>query len=223
MSVESFFYSVTIAIHVGCGTLAVLLGLAQLVREPGGPRHRRLGRQFVALLCGVVTTAVIGLVVFQFRAFLAVLTLLVAYWTFSGVRAVRMRDRGPTAVDGVVALTALTAVATFVVFLPYVRLPWVAPITYSTLGTLALVASYDLTRFVFPQRWFVHLWRYEHIVKMTGAHAAVVAAFAGTVLAAWQPYSQIVPSMIWTMLQIGLVVREYRRHSLVPLDARASR
>jgi hypothetical protein len=152
-----------------------------------------------------------GLSLFRFGAFLAVLTLLVAYWLHSGVRALRIRHGGPARQDAVAAVSALIAVALFVYFLPRVRSPWVPAITYSTLATLALLATYDLSRFLFPKRWFESLWLYEHVVKMIGAHGAIAAAFAGTVLPFFQPFSQLAPSVIWTGLQIGFVIQQARR------------
>jgi hypothetical protein len=148
---------------------------------------------------------------FRFGAFLAVLTILVAYWLHSGMRALRIRDGGPTRQDAVAAISALVAVAVFVYFLPGIRSPWVPAITYATLATLAVLATYDLSRFLFPKRWFGSLWLYEHVVKMIGAHGAIVAAFAGTVLPFFQPFSQLAPSVIWSGLQIGFVIQQARR------------
>jgi hypothetical protein len=151
-------------------------------------------------------TATTGLMLFRFGAFLAVLTLLVGYWLYSGVRALRIRDTGPTAGDAVASCCALLSVVIFLYYLPSVRYPWVPSIIYSTLATLTAVAVYDLARFAFPRNWFESLWLYEHVVKMIGAHGAIVSAFAGTVLPFWQPFSQILPPAIWTAFQLGFVI-----------------
>jgi hypothetical protein len=37
---------------------------------------------------------------------------------------------------------------------------------------------------------------------MLGAHGALAAAFAGTVLSDFQPFSQIAPSAIWTLAMV---------------------
>lgn len=208
---DSIPQTINIVLHVVCGTGALALGLVQLFSAKGGERHRRLGRLFAYLVWAVVATAATGLVLFEFRAFLAVLTLLVAYWTYAGVRVVRTREHGPQVRDGVASLAGLLAVAAFCYWLPRLQVPWVPAITYSTLGTLALVAVYDLSRFLFPRHWHHDLWQYEHIVKMLGAHAAVVSAFSGTVLAGLQPFSQIAPSVVWTLLQVGFLVQHRRR------------
>jgi len=203
-------HTLNVLLHVICGTVALALGLVQLVAPKGGAPHRRLGRLFVYLVWTVVGTAALGLVLFGFRAFLAVLTLLVAYWTYSGMRAARTRGGGPALQDGLASALGLAAVATFCYWLPYVRFPWAPSIIYSTLATLTLAAVYDLCRFAFPSHWHERLWPYEHIVKMIGAHAAIVSAFSGTVLAALQPFSQIAPSVVWTLLQVGFVVQHRR-------------
>jgi uncharacterized membrane protein len=208
---DSWPHTLNIAIHVLCGTGALILGTIQLLSSKGGDRHRRLGRLFVRTGWGVVATAAIGLGLFRFGAFLAILTLLAGYWLHSGARALRLRDGGPASHDAIAAISALGAVAVFVYFLPHIRSPWVPAITYSTLATLALLGTYDLSRFLFPKRWFESLWLYEHVVKMTGAHGAMAAAFAGTVLAFLQPVSQIAPSVIWSGLQIGFVIQLAQR------------
>lgn len=208
---DSISQTLNIVVHVACGSLALVLGLVQLFSAKGDDRHRRLGRWFAYLVWAVVATAAIGLVLFEFRAFLAVLTLLVAYWTYSGVRTVRTRELGPQVRDGVASVAGLVAVTALCYALPRLQVPWVPAITYSTLATLALVAVYDLSRFLFPRHWHRELWLYEHIVKMLGAHAAIVSAFSGTVLASLQPFSQIAPSVVWTLLQVGFLVQHRRR------------
>jgi uncharacterized membrane protein len=208
---DSWPHTLNIAIHVLCGTGALVLGTIQLLSKKGGDRHRRIGALFARAAWVVVATAAVGVGLFRFGAFLAVLTILVAYWLHSGMRALRIRDGGPTRQDAVAAISALVAVAVFVYFLPGIRSPWVPAITYSTLATLAVLATYDLSRFLFPKRWFGSLWLYEHVVKMIGAHGAIVAAFAGTVLPFFQPFSQLAPSVIWSGLQIGFVIQQARR------------
>ena len=76
-------------------------------------------------------------------------------------------------------------------------------VVHSTLGSLVLLSLYDLARFAFPARWYETLWLYEHLVKMIGAHGSAITAFSSTVLWAWQPYSQLVPLMLWVAAMIG--------------------
>jgi len=207
----SWAHTLNIVVHIVCGTAALLLGLLQLLSKKGGDQHRKVGAWFVRLGWTTVATAAAGLTLFGFGAFLAVLTLLVAYWMYSGIRALRIRHTGPSMQDAVAAIAALFVVAIFLYYLPRVQSPWVPAITYSTLATMATLATYDLSRFLFPNRWFASLGLYEHVVKMIGAHGAMAAAFAGTVLSFLQPFSQIAPSVIWTALQVGFVVHIAQR------------
>jgi hypothetical protein len=188
-------HAANIACHVLFGTAALLVGFRQILTSPVEVHHAKRGRQFVAAVTVVLFTATIGLTLFEFRAFLAVITALAAYWTYSGLRTLRIRYSGPQLQDAVASLTGLAAVSGFIWFLPQVSLPWNPAVIYSTLATLAVICTYDLLRFAFPARWFRQLWIYEHVVKMISAHSAVFAAFAGTVLAAAQPFSQLAPSV----------------------------
>lgn len=208
---DSWPHTLNVTLHVMCGVVALGLGFVQLLSAKGSGRHASIGRGFVRASWLVVGTAAMGLALFRFNAFLAVLTLLVGYWTLSGVRALRIRHTGPTLLDGAVSISTLVVAALFVYYLPRVQLPWVPAVIYSTLSTLVVVALYDLARFTFPQRWFASLWLYEHLVKMIGAHSTMVAAFFGTVLPSLQPFSQILPPLIWSALQIGFVIHVYRR------------
>lgn len=216
---ETLPHTVNVAIHVGFGTLALLLGLIPLITRKGGRLHIRFGRWFLACIAVVIVTAVIGIFAFGFRAFLGVITLLSAYEAYSGFRALRIRFTGPKAVDGAVSVFALAAAALFLLYLRSVHLPWSPVIIYPTLGTLVAVAIYDLARFTFPKSWFATTWLYEHLIKMIGAYTAVVSAFSGTVLERWQPWSQIAPSMIGTAAMAGFIVYyQSRKRRGVPLE-----
>jgi hypothetical protein len=195
-----------IVIHVIGGTLGLVLGFLQLAARKGTGGHTARGRVFLACVTVVVVTAAVGLSVFRFVAFLGIVTLLLAYWAYSGYRALRIRDSGPGVRDALAAGAGLTAAGAFIAFLQRAAFPWAPEIIYSTLGTLTLVCAYDLVRLAFPRRWYARLWLPEHIVKMLGAHGALAAAFSGTVLDAWQPFSQIAPSVLWTAAMVGFAI-----------------
>lgn len=86
---------------------------------------------------------------------------------------------------------------------------WSPLIIYSTVGTLLLVISYDFIRYFIPTSRYGGLWFYEHIFKMIGAFTALLSAFSGTVFNNYQPYSQFLPSVFGTVLQIGFIVYYY--------------
>jgi hypothetical protein len=203
-------HAANIAIHVIFGTIALVIGFVPLVTPKGGHTHVRFGRWFLICLIVVIATAILGIVAFGFRAFLGVITMLAAYEAWSGYRVFSIRATGPRILDAVVSLAALGAAALFVMYLRSVHVPWAPVVIYSTLGALVAVAFYDLLRFALPRRWVARSWFYEHLVKMMGAYTAIVSAFSGTVLARWQPYSQMAPSIVGTAAMIGFIVYHAR-------------
>lgn len=210
---DSLPHTANVVVHVFFGTCALILGLTQLLSSKGGPRHKRRGRWFLACVWVGIVTAATGLLLFRFGAFLTVITLLVAYWAYSGYRTLKIRETGPGLQDACASVIGIGSAVLFIVYLQSVRFPWAPAVIYSTLGTLVAVASYDLVRFAFPRAWFRTLWLYEHVVKMLGAYGAVVSAFSGTMFNAWQPYSQLVPSALGTAAMVGYVVYVRRRMS----------
>lgn len=208
---DSLPHTANVVVHVLFGPMALVVGLIQLLRRKGDARHIRYGRWFLVCIWVSVATAAIGIAAFEFRVFLGVITLLVAYWAFSGYRALQIRVNGPTRLDALGSIAALCAAGGFVLYLKTIPFPWAPTVIYSTLATLVAVALYDLTRFAFPRRWFRKIWWYEHLVKMIGAYTAAVSAFSGTVLGAWQPYSQLLPSILGTAVMLGFVFYFLRR------------
>ena len=212
-----FAHAANILVHVAAGTLGLAIGFVQLAGRKGKGRHAARGRVFLGCVWIVVATAAIGLTAFRFVAFLGVITLLVAYWAYSGYRALHMRDTGPTLRDAVTSCVGLAAAAAFLAFLQRATFPWAPMVISSTLGSLVMVCTYDLVRFAFPARWYRRLWLTEHIIKMLGAHGALAAAFSGTVLAAFQPFSQIAPSVVWTAAMVGYAAYYWQRRGTLSL------
>lgn len=202
-------HTTNITLHVVAGTLALMLGLLQLAQAKGGAAHRRRGRLFVGCMWTVIATAVVGLAAFRFRSGLALVTVLAAYWTYSGLRALRLRDRAPQMQDVVAAFSGLAAVAVFARTVPATSFDWAPPVIYTSLATLAMVCLYDLSRVPFAAGAHRARWMSEHIVKMIGAFGALCSAFAGTVLAAWQPFSQLAPTPVLVVVTVVLL-RRYR-------------
>lgn len=194
---DSVLHTLNVALHVVFGTAGLLLGLIPLLTRKGGGAHRRFGRYFLVCLGGLLVTASLGVVLFRFRAFLAVITMLSGYTAYSGMRALKNKASGPKLQDGIVAAVGLAAAALFIAYIRSVRFPWASAVIYSILGSLLAYCAYDLARFLFPKSWLGRVWWYEHLVKMLATYTAVLSAFAGTVLPlAWQPYSQLLPSIL---------------------------
>ncbi len=182
-----------IALHIGAGSAAIVLGVALLIRATGSPAHRRQGRVFVLLTAIVCATGVVGTVFFRFIPLFAVLTLLVSYQLLSGWHAVHTKGLGPGRID---ALLLLCASAWAIGLLPLLLDERAGPVIYSTLGALALLFAYDAARWRFPRHWHATLWRYEHIYKMVASLFGMLSAASGNLLRVGQPWSQLLPSLL---------------------------
>ncbi len=204
-------HHLNIVLHVAFGVLALVVGLGALFTTRARAAHRRFGRWFLGLATVVLITAVLGLVVFRFRPFLAVIVLLSVYQAFAGYRTLRIRTTGLRWYDGLAAALFLAGGLVFLGCLPRIRLVWSPVVMYSTLGALLAITGYDLSRHAWPGRWHRSLaWRYENIWKMLSTYSALASAFSGTVLAAYQPYSQFLPSMLGTGLALTFMWRVQR-------------
>jgi len=204
-------HRINIVIHIIAGSIALLLGILALTTKKGGKNHRRSGNVFLALLIVVIITGLVGVFVFGRNSFLLVITVLSGYFGFSGYRALQTKSNRPQWVDICVAIVSLIAVSYFLYYFRSIGMIWSPVIIYSTVGTLLLVISYDFIRYFIPASRYGRLWFYEHIFKMIGAFTALLSAFSGTVFSNYQPYSQFLPSVFGTLLQIGFIVYYYRK------------
>jgi hypothetical protein len=141
----------------------------------------------------LVTSAVIGVVVFEFRSFLAVATIASSYDVFAGYRSLFLRGRRPHSVDVGLSSVALLAPLVFVFAIRLLHKPWSPALTWSVLGGLMGVAAYDLSRVVLPQSWLRRLWLQEHVYKMMAAFIAAIATGGATIFPQWAPWSALVP------------------------------
>jgi uncharacterized membrane protein len=198
---------VNLAVHVALGSAALLLGIAAIVTPKGGPTHRRAGRWFLYSISVVLATALIGLLVFDFRAFLFVVTLLSFYDAFSGFRALQLHGDRPKLADRVMSVLAFISPLIFLMLMRRLHLPWAPVLTYSILGGLLAMGSYDLARNFLPKRWLQRTWMQEHLVKMLSAYVAISSAFAGTVFPNFMPWSAVAPTSIGYILIIFFLVR----------------
>jgi hypothetical protein len=199
-------YHFNIFVHVLFGSLALLVGPGPMLTAKGGATHWRLGRGFSCLATVILATAVLGLAVFNFRPFLTVIVLLSVHQAYSGYRALHTRATGPTLCDGLFSAVFLLGGVGFLL-LPRIALVWSPVAMYSTLGCLLAMTTYDLSRF----GWRRGAWLYEHIWKMVSTYSALLSAFTGTVLAAYRPYSQFLPSVLGTAVALGFMAYAYRQ------------
>ena len=210
MHKPDILHTLNIIIHITAGVVALLLGLFALLTAKGGLKHKKIGKLFLIFLTVVVFTGLIGVFVFGRNTFLLVITVLSAYQGFSGYRTLQTKANQPKLLDVAVALLSLMAVAYFLYYFKSIGMIWSPIIIYSTVGALIFLVSYDFLRYLIPARQYKNLWLYEHIYKMIGAFTALLAAFTGTVFIDYQPFSQIAPSALGILLQIGFIVYAIR-------------
>lgn len=186
----------SLAIHIGAGSVAMLIGFVMLARAKGTRQHRQWGRIFGALGLVVCLSAALGTLLFRPEPLLAVLTATVLYQLVGGWRAVYTRERGPGRLDALWTLLGLAACAGLLLWLP--DAPGTrnnSTVSYSTLAALISLVAYDLARWLFPPRWHATLWRYEHAYKLIAAQFAMLSALTGNVFRFWYPWPQILPSV----------------------------
>ncbi len=212
---------INIGTHVLFGTAALVLGMLAICSRKGGRLHIVSGRLFLYAYLVVVFTAAIGLLVFDFRSFLAVVTLLSFYDVFAGHRALQLRGRRPQTLDRIAAALGVAAPWIFIIAMRYLREPWSPILTWSILGGLLVISGYDLLRNVLPVAWLKRVWVQEHLYKMMSAYIAITSAFAGTVFARYMPWSAILPSVLGFATIVGFLIAgprawKYRRPYLTP-------
>ena len=206
MNIFKILHSTNISIHVFTGTIALVLGTIALVSTKGRPAHIKSGRWFLVLLLIVIATGLTGVFIFGRNTFLLVITVLAGYNGFSGYRVLKSKSNRPKLLDIMVALLSLFSVFYFLYYFKKIGMIWTPVIIYSTVGALLFVIIYDFIRYLIPRSSYHKFWVCEHIYKMVGAFSALLAAFTGTVFSAYQPYSQILPSVFGILLQISFIV-----------------
>jgi uncharacterized membrane protein len=192
--------------HVGFGTLAILLGLAQLMIRKGGPAHSWIGRVYLGLFIIVISTALIGSIAFGFRAFLAALTLSAGYWLLSGLRVLNIREGGPRSFDNIAALIFMGLAVALAIYMRG-RPEQSTMAAYIALANVVSVCVYDLARNLNARAWLKRSWLNEHIYKMIGSHAALLSAAGGNLFLSLQPWSIFLPTTISLVLIALFVLR----------------
>jgi hypothetical protein len=199
-------HSLNLLVHIAAGTLALGVGLVAILASKRGRLHGRAGRLFIYVYGVVVATAILGLLVFDFRSFLAVVTILSLYDVFSGYRALQLRGRRPEGMDRIASLIGLAAPWIFIAAMRHLHRPWAPVLTWSILGGLLVISGYDLLRNFLPLAWLRKVWIYEHLYKMMSAYIAITSAFAGTVFVRYMPWAAVAPSAVGIAVIAGFFV-----------------
>ncbi len=200
--------------HVIAGTIALITGSIILLMKKGNNWHIKMGKIFLYLLIIVIFTALIGVFVFGRNTFLLVITVLSGYQGFSGFRILETKSNSVYGIDVLAGIVSIIVVVYYLYHLNKISLYWAPIVIYSTVGTLIIYIIYDFLRYFIPPQKYKNLWLYEHIFKMIGAFTALLAAFSGTVFSNYQPLSQILPSAIGIILQIGFITYYIKTNSI---------
>jgi uncharacterized membrane protein len=86
-------------------------------------------------------------------------------------------------------------------------------IGYSAIGFVTLLCCYDLSRFAWQELWKRKVWPIDHGLKMVGFYFALVSAAAGNLLRDFQPWSQLIPSVIGVIALTIFAAFYFRRTS----------
>jgi len=204
-------HHINIGIHISMGIVGILVGLLPLFSEKGSKLHINSGRIYLGVLSVVVFTAFLGSILFEFRPFLFLLTLICFYSAFAGYRALKVKGRRPALIDHSVTIVTLVVVILYILLVDMNHAEMNKPVVYSTLATLLLYIIYDVGKLFYSKQWLAKAWIYDHIVRIISSYSALLSAFAGTVLADYKPYSQLVPSVLCILLMLVYGIRYKKR------------
>jgi uncharacterized membrane protein len=197
-------HNTNIVLHIAIGTFGILIGLWIMLMPKGNALHQKRGRWFLIAIGGVVLTAIIGLTFFRYMPVFAVLTIVIGYQTWSGVRAIKNKQHGPKPMDALVTLLAvvLLSVAGYTLLntpASQIGAPSMA-LKIAALSGGVLLLTYDTLRWTFPRHWHATLWQYEHTYKMIASVSGLVSAVTGNVIRVGQPWSQLLPILFFSIL-----------------------
>jgi uncharacterized membrane protein len=211
-------------LHVATGLAAVVVGFAPLLTRKGSRAHRLWGRLFVGLMTTLLVCAW-AMTALHFNTYFLALSATASLTLFSGVRVlgrkrpdIQRQDRART-LDWLAALAAF-GIGLWVLVLIALDRSDGPPVVSAALAYGALsAASWDLWRFARPGDWpfSPDLWRYEHLVKMLSAHAAVLSAFSGNFLTFLpQPWSQLWPTVLFQSMAVIWTATLILRRRVLP-------
>lgn len=205
-----------VTIHVVAATFALIVGLVSLFSAKGGAAHRRAGKLVLPAAITVAVTAVIGVLVDPSRPALTAITISATYQLVSAMRALwlrGLRNRPLGVLDAMIAVAGLGAALWLLMTMGPGTPSFTPAIGYSAIGFVTLLSCYDLSRFAWQELWKRKVWPIDHGLKMVGFYFAMVSAAAGNLLREFQPWSQVIPSVIGVITLIIFAAVYFRRKS----------
>jgi hypothetical protein len=214
-------HTANVAIHVAAATFALVVGLVSLFSAKGGAAHRKAGKFVLPAAIIVAVTAVIGVVVDPSRPALTAITISATYQLVSGMRALwlgglwlrGLRNRPLGVIDAIIAVAGLSAALWLLIAMGPSTPSFTPAIGYSAIGFVTLLCCYDLSRFAWQELWKRKVWPIDHGLKMVGFYFALVSAAAGNLLRDFQPWSQLIPSVIGVIALTIFAAFYFRRTS----------
>lgn len=200
--------------HIVSGIAAVLLGPLPLLSRKGSWPHRMSGRLFVLAGAVALSCAALAVLLYPQPVPLMAATLLTAYQFIGGLRALPRFGARLGLFDAGLALSAAGLGALLVPIMSRGSAFWPPAVGWTMLGWLSVVVTYDLSRHLWAATWR-RGWRpLDHGLKLTGAYFGMASAGAGNGLHALQPWSQLAPSVLGTLVMALLAVNYARRRRL---------
>lgn len=201
-------HQINIIIHVAFGSLAMLIGVWPILSEKGKRIHNFSGKVYLYCVGVVLITALFGALFFEFRPFLFLLTALVFYTSFSGYRTLKLKEKRPQLIDFFVQLIGLITVLTYFFIFEVDKATMGRIVVYATSVVLLMHVLYDIGKFFYSTNYLRKAWLNDHIVRIISSLGGLICAAAGNVLdKSYQPWSQLVPSVIGYGLIVFFVFR----------------
>lgn len=193
-TLEDTIVQALMALHVTCGTLALLVAPLAMIAHKGGNWHRRWGKVFFYGMVGICSTAIILGILKPDRFWLALVAVFSFHLVASGYRSLYLKKlhRGlrPARVDlalhGIAALVngGLLVWGLAHLLLGSFNTQAVLFTVFGLIGTL-MVAN-GLLKF-YRRRHDKREWLYGHIGGFLGGYIATVSAFSAVNLTMIEP------------------------------------
>lgn len=206
---------INLAVHISMGAAGLICGLVPLLSAKGGSIHRKSGYVFVVLAGVVLGTALLADVVLPEPTALLAASLSASYQYVSSLRSLALRSRGPSAIDVLLACTALAGCAWLLRSMGPGTASWNPVIGYSTAAYVACIALYDLSRQFWSTHWLRYVRPLDHGLKMTGCYFAMLSSGAGNLLKHMQPWSQVIPSSLGILVMTIFLVSHLSKRASV--------
>jgi len=204
-------HNLNIYLHIGFGSIALVVGFLQLTNYKGGLMHQCMGRVFLGCFAVVITAAMLGILLFEFRLFLAALTLSSAYTCFAGYRVIYLKGMRPRLLDITLSTVCLSICCGFFFAVDAMDNNFSKVTIYATIGSLSLLSAYDLFRCFMSACWLRGSWLDEHIFKMLSAYGALLSAASGNLLSELGAVAQLSPVAITFSLSVFFIVLRQRK------------